>query len=148
MQAHVADTELEMRGDANEGFPFAWFEVCLVKATRAGDPYATVRLSRFTEDDGSDTVELAHAARLRPPSPGCSRTNLHLPVGSVYPAGSHVDVLWNGVWWEAVVKEVRASLSAIIVVYAGAWASQAQRVQRSVCRSCPRSAPRARPGAV
>jgi hypothetical protein len=120
MQAHhVADTELEMRGDANEGFPFAWFEVSLVKATRAGDPYATVRLTRFTEDDGRDTVELATAARLRPPSKGCSRANLQLPLGSVYPPGSHVDVLWRGVWWEAVVKETKG-LSTIVVAYTGA----------------------------
>ena len=121
MDALPAGAPVELRGDAGEGFPFAWLDAKLLRRVQPGDAHASVRLTHITEDDGTPSEELAAVQRLRPPAPGCSRAEALLRLADVYPPGSAVDVRVSDVWWEAKVEDVPGSRDAIVVVYKGAW---------------------------
>ena len=120
MDARPAGASVELRGVPSEGFPFAWFEATLAAPLRSGDAHATVRLTHFAEDDGSPTVELATAARLRPPAPGCSAAEALLALSDAYPPGSQVDARASDVWWEGVVQDAPGSRNSILVAVKGA----------------------------
>ena len=144
-----AGAAVELRGLASEGFPFSWFEATLARPLRRGAQHATVRLTHFTEEDGSPTVELAEAGRLRPPAPGCSRAEALLSLSDVYPPGSHVAVRVSDVWWEAVVQDVPGSRDAIVVTYKGTrrrWPDAPGPCENTRLRAAPAScAPQAAP---
>ena len=148
MQPSPTGAPLEVRGLADDGFPFAWFEATLDRPLHAGDKRATVRLTHFTEEDGSPSVELVAASRLRPPAPGCSSAERELSVSDVYPPGSAVDARWEDVWWEAVVQDVPGPSNCITVAYSGACDATPLDPFAFVCRSRPSPAARAGPGAA
>ena len=149
MDALPAGAPVELRGDVEEGFPFAWLDATLLRRVRPGDAAAGVRLTHITEDDGSACVEQPAVARLRPPAPGCSRAEALLRLADVYPPGSHVAVRVSDVWWEAVVQDVPGSRDAIVVTYKGTrrrWPDAPGPCENTRLRAAPAScAPQAAP---
>jgi len=110
-----AGTEVEVAGDASEGFANSWFRATLLSSVNTRTGMVPVELTHFYGADGV-TPEQEHVAlkRLRPPAPG-PLEGADKPVGKVYALHSAVEVLADEVWWLGRVSKVSVDGKALDV---------------------------------